>query len=58
MFASRAANALSGNGDSGLVKRVRDWPHSSFHREVAAGIVPLDWAGDIDPAGGFGEHSA
>jgi putative transposase len=40
----------------GRVNRVRDWPHSSFHRDVAAGIVPLDWAGEIDPAGDFGER--
>jgi putative transposase len=38
----------------GLVTRARDWPHSTFHRFVAQGIYPLDWAGDaqIDlPAG-------
>ncbi len=40
----------------GLVKRVRDWPHSSFHRDVGAGIVPLDWAADTDPGGAFGER--
>jgi REP-associated tyrosine transposase len=40
----------------GLVKRVRDWQYSSFHRDVAVGIVPLDWAGEIDPAGDFGER--
>ena len=40
----------------GLVQRVRDWPHSSFHRDVEAGIVPLDWAGEIDPADDFGER--
>jgi len=38
----------------GLVKRVGDWPHSSFHRDATAGIVALDWAGDMDPAGDFG----
>jgi putative transposase len=27
----------------GYVQRVRDWPHSSFHRYVAKGILPLDW---------------
>ena len=41
----------------GLVKRVCDWPHSSFHLYVRRGILPLDWAGD---AGGgalnFGER--
>ena len=39
----------------GLVTRVRDWPHSSFHRDVARGIVPLDWAGDVATDGEFGE---
>lgn len=28
------------------VKRVRDWPYSSFHRMVRLGIYPADWAGD------------
>jgi len=27
----------------GWVSRVRDWPHSSFHRFVRAGILPKDW---------------
>ena len=40
----------------GLVRRVSDWPHSSFHRAVRAGIFPEDWAGDIGPAGEFGER--
>ncbi|WP_425513847.1 REP-associated tyrosine transposase [Ferrigenium kumadai] len=30
----------------GLVPRVADWPHSSFHRFVRTGILPMDWAGD------------
>lgn len=29
----------------GLVARVADWPHSTFHRYVAAGVYPADWAG-------------
>ncbi len=29
----------------GLVKRVRDWPWSSFHRYVKLGEYPLDWGG-------------
>lgn len=29
----------------GWVKRVADWPHSSFHRFVSNGILPQDWAG-------------
>jgi putative transposase len=40
----------------GLVGRVRDWPHSSFHRDVRAGIFPQDWAGDIEQVGEFGEQ--
>ena len=28
----------------GYVKRVADWPHSSFHRFVASGVLPADWA--------------
>jgi putative transposase len=39
----------------GLVTRVRDWPHSSFHRDVPRGIFPLDWAGDVAAPGEFGE---
>jgi putative transposase len=31
----------------GLVTRVRDWPHSSFHRYVRRGVLPVDWAGDV-----------
>ena len=27
----------------GVVDRVVDWPHSSFHRYVAEGYYPLDW---------------
>jgi putative transposase len=40
----------------GLVTRVRDWPYSSFHRDVRAGLFPEDWAGDSDPSGDFGER--
>jgi putative transposase len=40
----------------GLVSRVCDWPHSSFHRYVADGSLPKDWGGDIRTAdGAFGE---
>jgi REP-associated tyrosine transposase len=40
----------------GLVSRVRDWPHSSFHSYVSRGVLPLDWGGDIrDVRGSFGE---
>jgi len=40
----------------GLVNRVSDWPHSSFHRDVRAGIFPLDWAGELERDGEFGER--
>lgn len=40
----------------GLVTRVRDWPHSSFHRDVRAGILAEDWGGDADMPGDFGER--
>ena len=40
----------------GLVTRVRDWPYSSFHRDVGAGLFPGDWAGDSDTDGDFGER--
>jgi len=40
----------------GLVTRVRDWPHSSFHRDVRAELFPQDWAGDVSAEGGFGER--
>jgi putative transposase len=35
----------------GLVSRVRDWPHSSFHRYVQRGDLPADWGGDSRDAG-------
>ena len=42
----------------GLVRRVRDWPHSSFHRYVREGIYPEDWAGEAAEIGGeYGEAS-
>lgn len=41
----------------GHVRSVVDWPHSTFHRYVRAGVYPIDWGGvkDDDAAGGFGE---
>jgi putative transposase len=41
----------------GLVARVRDWPHSSFHRDVQADLFPKDWAGDFSAMGSFGERA-
>ncbi len=41
----------------GLVARVGDWPHSSFHRYVRHGLLPEDWAGDVSlNESGFGER--
>jgi REP-associated tyrosine transposase len=40
----------------GLVTRVRDWPHSSFDRDVWAELFPEDWAGDVSAEGDFGER--
>jgi putative transposase len=40
----------------GLAMRVRDWPHSSFHRYVSRGELPEDWGGDMrETSGSFGE---
>ena len=42
----------------GLVKRVADWPFSSFHRYVQNGIIPSDWADDVEEEiNDFGENS-
>ena len=40
----------------GFVDRVRDWPHSSFHRDVRSGLFPDDWAGDVAVIGSYGER--
>jgi len=29
----------------GLVKQVKDWPYSTFHRGASQGIYPINWAG-------------
>jgi putative transposase len=40
----------------GYVARVRDWPHSSFHRFVKDGLLAPDWGGDAkEMLGSFGE---
>jgi putative transposase len=39
-----------------LVTRVCNWPYSSFHRDVRAGLFPQDWGGDIEIPGDFGER--
>jgi len=41
----------------GLVSRVSDWPHSSFHRYVRSGLLPEDWAGTVEANNAaFGER--
>ncbi|AQT91442.1 transposase [Enterobacter roggenkampii] len=32
----------------GYVGKVSDWPYSTFHRDVAEGLYPVDWAGEIE----------
>ena len=32
----------------GWVKRVSDWPYSSFHAHARKGIYPLDWTGECE----------
>ena len=33
----------------GYVQRVKDWHHSSFHRYVRHGVLPIDWGGGDAP---------
>ena len=41
----------------GHVKRVQEWPHSSFHAMVRSGVYPADWAGDLAwTVSAFGER--
>ena len=42
----------------GLVARVAEWPHSSFHRFVQEGILPKDWAGDLGVELNCGERQS
>jgi putative transposase len=39
----------------GLAMRVADWPHSTFHRYVAEGLLSVDWSGDNPVDGAYGE---
>lgn len=32
----------------GYVQQMKDWPYSTFHRYVAAGLLPADWCCDLD----------
>ena len=40
----------------GLASSVRDWPYSSFHRDVRAQLFPEDWAGEVAAERCFGER--
>ena len=43
----------------GHVQRVKDWPHSSFHRYVREGLLPDSWAGDgLDEGMQTGERNS
>lgn len=39
----------------GLVQRVQDWPHSTFHRYVKEGLYAQNWGDGFDGKGVFGE---
>jgi putative transposase len=41
----------------GLAEHVWDWPYSTFHRYVEAGVYPVNWGSEtrINVAGEFGE---
>jgi putative transposase len=39
----------------GRVKRVADWPYSTFHKYVAKGIYPSDWCDDANSVVGGDE---
>lgn len=38
----------------GYARRVAEWPHSTFHRYVKRGLLPLDWAAEPGE-GNYGE---
>jgi putative transposase len=40
----------------GLVSSPIDWPYSSLHRYVRAGLLVADWGGVDDTSGNFGER--
>ena len=33
-----------------LVRRMRDWPYSTFHGLVTEGVYPIDWGGSAEAA--------
>jgi putative transposase len=40
----------------GYACRAADWPHSSIHRYIAAGMVNRDWGGGTGGEGEYGER--
>jgi putative transposase len=40
----------------GWAAQVREWPYSTFHRSVEAGMYPPDWAGDPETDWAAGER--
>ncbi len=40
----------------GYVKRVADWPYSTFHRWVQAGVYSIEWGGECDTDVDAGER--
>jgi putative transposase len=40
----------------GLVGCVADWPYSTFHRLVARGVYPVDWAGGCEESSGYDDN--
>ncbi|MDE5463675.1 transposase [Bradyrhizobium sp. CSS354] len=53
----RCANYIHYNPvKHGLVASPIDWPHSSLHRYVREGLLPLDWGGSGEIVGSFGER--
>jgi len=41
----------------GYVRRVAEWPYSTFHRYVEVGIYPPDWAGELQGDWETGERA-
>ncbi|UQD76703.1 transposase [Bradyrhizobium japonicum] len=53
----RCANYIHFNPvKHGLVVSAADWPYSSLHRYIHAGILPADWGGSGEITGNFGER--
>lgn len=32
----------------GLVKQLKDWPYSTFHKLVEQGVYPENWGGGVE----------